>query len=145
MTPTLGGRLQTRIFVLVVVGGLWTLVIGLVLPRPAQATQLDVYSSAFQALAIVLGFGLVWELIYHAFQQLRWEKDWPSLFILLTGITEGIVAWYFAVPLGWVLPRVSTTAFVIHYTTTFLVTFFFLHGPMRVLFIRWRFVGGRLL
>ena len=35
MLPTLSGRIQTRIFLLVVVGGLWTLIITPVLPTGA--------------------------------------------------------------------------------------------------------------
>lgn len=145
MTPTLPGRLQTRIFLLAVVGSVWTAIVGPALPRPAGASLGDVYAGAFQVLAIVLVAGLAWELVYHLLQQLRWEKDWPTLFGLATGINEGLVAWWLAVPLGLVSPAVPTDTFVAHFATTWLVVFLWAQGPMRVPFPRWRFRGGRLV
>ena len=146
MTPTLIGRLQTRFFLVAVIGVLWTLLVGPFLPRPAGATLTDVYDVAFAALLTVLLAGLAWEVVYHALQQLRWEKDWPTLFGLLTGVNEGIVAYLllrngFPVDVG----RVAGPAFVVHFTTTWIVLWLWVNGPMRVFFIRWRFRGGRLL
>lgn len=145
MTPTLGGRLQTRIFLIAIIGSIWTLIIGPVLPGVRHIPLGDVYSSAFQVLAVVLVAGLGWELIYHGLQQFRWEKDWPTLFGLLTGVNEGVLAWYLVVPLGLVIPAVPTSTFVVHFATTWLVTWLWANGPMRVLFIRWRFTGGRIV
>ena len=52
-----------------------------------------------------------WEFVYHFLQQFRWEKDWPSLFGLVTGVNEGALVWVLAsagaipgvdsVPRGW--------------------------------------------
>lgn len=145
MTPTLGGRLQTRIFAIVVIGGIWTGIIGPALPRPAGATLTDVYEGTFQVLAVVLAAGLVWELVYHVLQQFRWEKDWPTLYGLLTGINEGLLAWYLTVGLALIPAQVPTATFVAHFATTWLVVFLWLNGPMRVPFLRWRFRGGRLV
>jgi hypothetical protein len=39
---------------------------------------------AFLVLLAVAVLGVVWELIYHFLMQFRWEKDWPTLFGLLT-------------------------------------------------------------
>ena len=78
--------------------------------------------------------------------QFRWEKDWPTLFGLLLGIPEGIVA--YAVARSGVLAGVediSGTAFLVGFGTTWLVTWLFVNGPMRVLSVHWRFQGGRLL
>ena len=44
-------------------------------------------------LATVLVLGIIWELIYHVIQQFRWEKDWPTLFGLITAINEGALVW----------------------------------------------------
>ena len=52
------------------------------------------YSLGYAALVVVAVVGIVWELIYHGIQQFRWEKDWPTLFGLLTGINEGIVVYF---------------------------------------------------
>lgn len=145
MTPTLGGRLQTRIFAIVVIGGIWTGIVGPALPRPAGATLADVYEGTFQVLAVVLVAGLVWELVYHVLQQFRWEKDWPTLYGLLTGINEGLLAWYLTVGLALIPAQVPTATFVAHFATTWLVVFLWLNGPMRVPFLRWRFRGGRLV
>ena len=50
MTPTLSGRIQSRIALLGTVGIVWTLLIGLVVPRPEGAA---VYKGLFTALLIV--------------------------------------------------------------------------------------------
>jgi hypothetical protein len=90
--------------------------------------------------------GLVWELLYHGLQQFRWEKDWPTLFGLLTGINEGIVV-YFVLQAGlpWDVGDVPGVAFVIMFATTWILVWLVANGPMRVLNLRWRFRGGRLL
>lgn len=144
MTPTLAGRLQTRVFLLAVVGSLWTLLIGPLLPRPDGATLGDVYVAAFRVLAVVLVVGLAWELLYHGLQQFRWEKDWPTLFGLLTGVPEGLLAW-FLISRFDLAPGLTVAAFAIHFTTTWVVTWLFANGPMRLFFIRWRFTGGRVV
>ena len=36
-------------------------------------------------------------------------------------------------------------AFLIHFTTTWLLVWFVVNGPIRVLLPRWRFRGGRFL
>lgn len=145
MVPTLLGRIQTRIFVLVVIGSIWTLIITPVLP-PRGAPMADRYQATFTVLAIVLILGIGWEFLYHLLQQFRWEKDWPTMFGLLTGINEGILVWFIIrnveIP-GH--PAIGTTTFIIHFATVWLVTWVFVNGPMRVPFLRWRFRGGRII
>jgi hypothetical protein len=145
MVPILLGRIETRIFLLGVIGSLWTLAITPFLP-PLSAPLGDRYKATFTVLAVVLVVGLAWECLYHFLQQFRWEKDWPAFFGLLTGIPEGIVAWLIVSNVD--LPThvsVNGTAFVIHFTTVWLVTWMFANGPMRVLFLRWRFRGARII
>jgi len=146
VTPTLLGRVQTRVFVVTVIGGLWTLLVGPFLPRPTDATQADVYRGAIAALGAVLVAGVVWEFVYHAAQQFRWEKDWPTLFGLLTGINEGIVV-YVLVRRGFPFDAGGApgATFAVHFVTTWIVLWLWVNGPMRVLFVHWRFRGGRLL
>lgn len=143
MLPTLGGRLQTRIFLIVVVGGLWAVVVSPLLPGGGDLAAR--FRAMYAVLAIVLALGLLWELLYHALQQFRWEKDWPTLFGLLLGIPEGLAA--YAVARAGVLPwaeHIAPEAFAVGFGTTWLVTWLFVSGPMRVLSVHWRFRGGRL-
>ncbi len=143
MTPTLAGRLQTRVIVVGVVGSLWTLLVTLALP--GEASLADKYQVTFRAMALVVVLGLGWELLYHGLQQFRWEKDWPTLFGLLTGINEGIVVWAVLVA---ILPAdldVTALQFLLHFVTTWLVVWLWVNGPMRVVALRWRFRGGRLV
>jgi hypothetical protein len=145
MVPTFNGRIQTRIFLLGVIGSLWTLVITPALP-PAGASLSDKYRATFTVLAVVIVVGLLWECLYHLLQQFRWEKDWPALFGLLTGINEGIVAWLIVSNVDLPGdPTIDGTAFVIHFSSVWLVCWMFVNGPMRVPFLRWRFRGGRLI
>ena len=144
MLPTLNGRLQTRIFLIVVVGGLWALVISPVLPGGGDLA--DRYRAMYAVLAIVLVLGLVWEVVYHLIQQFRWEKDWPTLFALLVGLPEGLLA--YAVARSGVLPaaeNITPEAFIVGFGTTWIVTWLVVSGPMRVLSVHWRFRGGRLV
>jgi hypothetical protein len=144
MTLVYFGRVQTRLFVLAVVGGLWTLIIAPHLPGPG--TTGDRYRAAYIVLAVVFVVGIIWDAFYHFLQQFRWEKDWPIMFSLLTGINEGIVAWLI-LRSGQVPghPKLTGAAFDIHFTTVWVLTWMFTIGPMRVPFIRWRFRGGRLI
>jgi len=144
VVPTLAGRIQTRIFVLAVIGSLLTLIVTPLLPLPTPVGR--AYAITFSILAAVLIFGIAWEFIYHALQQFRWEKDWPTLFGLLTAVNEGVLIWlvakYQLVP-G--LPEVSLVAFVIDFAIVWVGTWAFVNGPMRVPFLHWRFRGGRLV
>ena len=140
MTPILFGRIQTRFFLVVVIGTLWALAITPVLPDRGRLSA--AYGVAFRALLVVLVAGIVWEFVYHGLQQFRWEKDWPTLFGLLTGINEGVSTWF----LMWALDiDVPATTFLAFFISTWLVLWLWVSGPMKVVFIRWRWRGGRLL
>lgn len=144
MLPTLAGRIQTRVFVIVVIGGLWALVISPLLPGPGSTA--DKYRAMYAILAIVVVLGVAWEFVYHGLQQFRWEKDWPTLFGLLLGIPEGIVA--YVVAKTGVLPAaedITVAQFVIGFGTTWIVTWLWVNGPMRIFTVHWRFRGGRLV
>ena len=148
MTPTLAGRIQTRVFLVATAGALWTLIIGpLLVPLAGDDAGLgDVYRLAFGALVLVAVIGIVWELIYHGLQQFLWEKDWPTLFGLITGVPEAIVVYaLISAGLPWDVGDVPTAAFAVHFATAWLVIWLVANGPMRVVFIRWRFRGGRVL
>ncbi|MGH9156243.1 MAG: hypothetical protein ACRD1K_10515 [Acidimicrobiales bacterium] len=144
MTPTLFGRLQTRIFLIAVIGSLWTLIVTPFLP--GGGTTSERYEGTFAVLAVVLVAGLAWELLYHFLQQFRWEKDWPTFFGFLTGINEGVLVWILvSAGLAPGDPVVPGSTFTVHFVTTWLVTFMFVIGPIRLFMIRYRFRGGRLV
>lgn len=144
MTPTLFGRLQTRLFVLLVVGGVWTLVITPVVPMNISLASR--YKATYGVLLVIAVLGLGWELLYHLLQQWRWEKDWPTMFGLLLGVPEGLVAFLVsrAGVLGWT-KGIGGSAFLVAFGTTWFVTWLFVNGPMRTLDTHWRYRGGRLI
>ena len=113
---------------------------------PGTGTRSDKYRAMYEVLLIVVVLGVVWEFVYHGLQQFRWEKDWPTLFGLLLGVPEG--SWRSPWPgaacwPGW---RTSaSTAFLVGFGTTWLVTWLLVNGPMRIFSVHWRFRGGRLL
>lgn len=150
MTPSFIGRVQTRLFLLGTVGVVWTLLVTPLLPSndglPGESRIGDLYSTTFGALVTIAVVGVVvWEPIYHGLQQLRWEKDWPILFGLLTGIPEGLVAW--AIVREMVMDSTtvpSDATFWWHFCTTWVIVWLVANGPLRVVLIRWRYRGGRI-
>jgi hypothetical protein len=144
--PTLLGRIQTRIFVLAVIGSLATLVVSLVLPS-APDTLSDTYQTTFSVLIAVAVLGIAWEFVYHALMQIRWEKDWPMMFGLITAVNEGALVWFLIK--ADVVPGVSSdlafSTFIVDFAVVWLTTFLFVNSPMRVPFLRWRHNGGRLV
>ena len=140
MTPTLMGRLQTRVFVTLVIGGPWTVLMAILLPGVGVTDMLRVLVAMG-----VLGMG--WELLYHWLMGFRWEKDWPSLLGLVTGINEGILL---GVLLGLgAIPSLDTGPaiwiFLVHFVSIWLVIWGWLQGPMKIVHPRWRFRGGRFV
>ncbi|MEV0583649.1 hypothetical protein [Nonomuraea sp. NPDC050310] len=137
--PTLGGRLQTRLFLAFAVGAPLTALLALVLPMGL--------ADAFVILLAATVLGAGWELLYHLLMQFRWDKDWPTLFGLLTGLPEGLLLWGLLqaelVPL--VTGPVRGGAFTIMFLVVWLGQWLFANGPMRVLSVRWRLRGGRLI
>jgi hypothetical protein len=144
VVPTLNGRIQTRIVLLAVVGGLITLIIEPLLPGSAPLA--DKYRNGFIVLAAVAVIGVLWELLYHFLMQWRWEKDWPTLFGLAEGIPEGALIWGLLVAgaMPGIVGTVSGVDFLVQFILVWLGVWVVANGPMRVPFIRWRFRGGRL-
>lgn len=145
MVPTLFGRVQTRLWLLAIVGGLITVLLTPVLPM--RAALGDKYQTTYVVLGSVAVIGVLWEFVYHLLMQWRWEKDWPTMFGLLTAVPEGLLVGFLAVrgELPFLPGPVSPAIFVIHFVVVWLGVWLIANGPMRVPFIRWRFHGGRLL
>jgi hypothetical protein len=145
MVPILFGRIQTRIFLLAFVGGGVTALITPLLVAGAPLAHR--YRTTFLVLAAAAVVGIGWELLYHFLMQFRWEKDWPSLLGLVTGVPEGVVLWWLL--RSGVVPLIDSPppriAFIIHFGLVWLAVWLVANGPMRVPFLRWRFHGGRLI
>jgi hypothetical protein len=138
MTPTLLGRIQSRLIVVLVVGLTWTIVVTPFLPAGGVSLG-QMYSVTFTAVILTAVVGaVIWEPLYHFLQQFRWEKDWPTGLGLVTVVPEGILV-------RALLGDAPEAAFILHFTTTWLLIWFVLNGPIRVLLPRWRFRGGRIL
>lgn len=144
MVPTLLGRIQTRLVLLAVIGGIVTAIIAPVLPVSAPVA--DKYRDAYLVLAAVAVLGIGWEFLYQLLMQWRWEKDWPTLFGLVTLVPEGLLVWLLlqAGAIPGIVGTVSAPAFCIDFLAVWLSVWLVANGPMRVPFIRWRFRGGRL-
>jgi hypothetical protein len=148
VVPTLNGRIQTRVLLLLVIGLPWTLIVTPMLPRKAGGTLSGMYETTLFVLATVLVVGIVvWEPLYHFLMQFRWEKDWPISFILLEGIPEAILAYVILKNIGPKPnpPAAGLSAFLIHFSTVWVLVWLGAIGPLRVPFFRWRFRGGRIL
>jgi hypothetical protein len=145
MTLSLRGRLETRIFLVLTVGVLATL--GLTaLRRPPGLGGGDAYRSHLTVLAVLGVLGLGWELVYHALQQLRWDRDWPSVFAAAVVLNEGALLWAVLGAAPWLhVTRGSPTSFAALVGAPWALMWLFAQGPMRVLFVRWRLQGGRIL
>src|ERR1022692_1978198 len=145
MLPTLIGRVQTRLVLLAVIGGLVTLLVVPVLPVSAPLS--DRYRDGYLVLAAVAVLGVGWECLYHLLMQWRWEKDWPTLFGLVTIVPEGLLVWLLlqAGAIPGIVGAGSAPAFCLQLLAVWLSVWLVANGPMRVPFIRWRFRGGTVV
>ena len=155
MTPTLNGRIQSKLFLLLIVAPIWTVFVTVLLVplvRGADSTMTASYGvvwwNAVQVLLWTAFFGIGWEFVWHALQQSRWEKDWPTLYGLVVAVNEGIVAYLILNaglfwderPPGQSFPL---PAFIIMFITLWLIIWAFTNGPMQIVSLRWRHRGGR--
>jgi hypothetical protein len=144
MTPTLFGRWQTRLLLLATVGVLVSLpfAIGLIASSPGV-----VY---FWILTYVAIFGIGWDVVYDQLQKFRWDRDWPGIYQLFAGIWEMVFV-FCAVKIFGFLPlpipkeELPSEVFLLHYSIVWLGVFIASQSVMRIIFVRWRFHGGRWL
>jgi hypothetical protein len=147
--PTFMGRLQTRFFLVLFVAFPWTLIVTPFLPghrgNAEGSVAADLYPVTISVLTIVLVLGLVlWEPIYYLLQLMRWEKDWPAMFFMLELIPEAILAWYAFKWIGPASDVATLSTYLWHIIPTWIIMWLFVLGPIKALFIRWRFNGGRI-
>ncbi|MCB0180691.1 MAG: hypothetical protein KDI62_20835 [Anaerolineae bacterium] len=145
MTPTLWGRWQTRLLLLGTIGLLITIGFGALFGN---------FVTPLALLGYVLLLGLAWDIVYQALQSLRWDRDWPPLFMVGGGLLEALLLWglikadFLWAGLGLaglpgVAPGLTLAQFALHYGTVFTVIFLIMFGPMKVIFLKWRFRGGQ--
>ena len=113
MTPTLNGRLQSRLFLLGTIGLIITLLFAWFTISPAPIF----------ILLIVIFLGLGWDVLYSQWQKRRWDYDWPPVLQLLTGISEGIFVFILLYGLAPLNSLPSVPLFWIHYGLVWLFTF----------------------
>jgi hypothetical protein len=149
MTLTYAGRVQTRLLLILIAGLPWTCLIAPVLAAAGAMSVPAAYRLTLTSLAVMAGLGVLWDGVYYALQQLRWDKDWPSSFALLNALNEAPATWLALSLIGtasgaaW-LSSPPAPLFAIHFLTTWLLMWLAAQGPLRVLFPRWRFNGGSL-
>ncbi|MGB0387586.1 MAG: hypothetical protein ACPGWR_22430 [Ardenticatenaceae bacterium] len=146
MTPTLFGRWQTRVFLLGTYGVLITLFFGWLFSWWPEPGDPDSYTTTLSILGYVILFGFGWDLLYNYLQTFSWDSDWPPTHQLAAGIVEAIFLWILLLYVD--LPGVAFLelwAFVLHYSTVWIITFLLSQSAMRIWFPRWRYNGGQWL
>ncbi len=143
MTPTLVGRIQTRLFLLATVGLGWTILISPILVQQDGSVG-RVYAITISAVFLTAVFGVGWELLYHALQQYRWEKDWPILYSLVVAFPEGFLVWISVLVIFFGSPP-PFLVFWFHFLSTWSLVWLVAVGPIKVLLPRWRYQGGRIV
>ena len=144
MTPNLFGRWQTRLLLFATVGILVTLPFYLGLVGPESSGDNSIY---FWVLFYIALFGLGWDVIYIYLQRWRWDRDWPAILQLLTGIWEALFfLWLVKLPavnIPFVPSQLDLTRFAVHYSLVWLAIFIASQSLMRIFFPTWRFRGGQ--
>jgi len=135
MTPTLLGRWQIRFFLLATVGLLISLIVGLLVKNAVPLF----------ALLYVLLFGLVWDVIYQFITSFRWDRDWPTSFQVAAGVIEGALVWGLILTkkLSGIPELPPFIVFLIQYAAIWLSIFVLTQGPLRVIWLKWRYQGGQ--
>lgn len=141
MTPSLFGRMQSRLWLLFIVGGIVTLFVA----SWFESVQFGTFEFPFVVLVWVAVIGLLWDVVYNEIQKRRWDSDWPPAYQLFAGIAEGVLA--FVLIRSSLLPGVPSELpgwmFWSHYSLVWFWTFVASQSLMRVLFPQWRFRGGQ--
>ena len=145
MTPTLAGRLQTRLLLFIFIG----------LPVTAVFSQLwfgAIIAVPFMILLWINIVGAVLDPLWIYLQHRRWDRDWPFVFQFASMWFEAIVA--VAIILADVVPflrardtipdGVALLGVFVLFSIVFVLSFVALLGVLQIFLIRWRFKGGEL-
>jgi hypothetical protein len=135
VTPTLIGRLQTRLALAAVVG----LPIALLVAALLEGVTAR---GAVTALGVITLLGLAWEGIYHLIQQRRWDRDWPISLALAAGVPEALVAWPVLKAVG--AAPATLTAYLALFLAVWVGLWVAQQGPISIFLPHWRHHGARL-
>lgn len=157
MIPTLFGRLQTRLFLFVIIGIPVTLAFAFILA--GWKWDYDIAMPFVLFLVTITALGLLLDPIYIFIQTTRWDRDWPFAYQFFFSWVEfgvvfalaraGLVPWLPVAIEGQTPPLVDFSSAVaiglasLHFACVFIPSFLALLGPLQAFFIRWRFKGGQ--
>lgn len=154
MTPTLLGRMQTRILLFLVIGLPITIIYAFWLAEASSVHTRDVFGLLFdirpiQILCLLLVVGLCLDPLYFWLQTFRWDNDWPFSFQFIFSIVEFlIVLSVIELDLLPFMPArsIATSSeyfyVALHFGFVFIPSFLALLGLVQLFMIRWRFKGG---
>jgi len=124
MTPTLAGRIETRIF------------INAIIAFPILATL-----GFPEVFFIMLAIGVAMDFAYNFLQLKRWDGDWPLVFVIISGLVEGVILW---AALSLII-RLDLKTYLSMYGIIWLLMFILQASFLHALFPYRRFRGGRIL
>jgi hypothetical protein len=135
VTPTLAGRLQTRLLLAAVVGLPVALLVALL---PGGVTV----PGAVLTFALITALGMGWECVYHLVQQQRWDGDWPGWLALGVGAVEALVA---HPVLGLAGASPGFPPLMLLFGTTWVAMWAAGRGVLSVFLPHWRHQGARVV
>ena len=147
MTPTLWGRITTRILLFILIG----LPVTFFYAWWQTSWNWPPSIVPFIILATLLIVGLVLDPIYIFLQGFRWDHDWPFAFQFLFSIIEFLIV-LLIIDTDWhplLLPAAIGTwtdlgYVTLHFTLVFIPSFLALLGGLQIFLVRWRFKAGQL-
>lgn len=143
MTPTLLGRIHTRLLLYIFIALPITYLYALYLGLGGAGRLLDPF--VFITAMTIVGFVL--DPAYIQIQRFRWDNDWPFAFQFFFTIIE------FLLTLGlmtagaldaFLVSRIDPATAAVHFSLVFLPSFLALLGGLQIFLIRWRFKGGEV-
>lgn len=158
MLPTLLGRLQTRLLLILFIGLPVTTVYSVWLANRAPANGRTQWIKSFgqvkydirpmQILCLLLLLGVLLDLIYIGLQRFRWDRDWPFVFQFFASIGEFALIVVLIrlnvfpfMPARWIGSD-DFPYFILHFALVFIPSFVALLGFIQIFMVRWRYNGG---
>lgn len=147
MTPTLLGRWQIRLLLLLAVGLPVSAIYALVRFGPDHAD----FWIPMKVVALMFVIGILVDPVYSWFQTFRWDHDWPFAFFVFFTVLEFLAVLALSELDPYRLLGFSAFdsperfgVFTLHFGIVLLLSLFCVVGLLQIFFIRWRFKGGEL-
>jgi hypothetical protein len=144
MLLTYTGRIQLRLFLLVTVGVPVSICYGFFIG--------DTVTPNIIIFTVTIG-GIMLDSLYDYIQSLTWDKDWPPLYIFVTGVIEFMfILMFISVSkniLFFVFPfslfiDANYSIVIIHYWLAWITIFFTVTVIIPILFPGAKFNGGKI-